>query len=240
MAGPEVLCTQAAEAIKSGDRELFDKKLRHPRWDPNHAKMESVVLVCLQQPNALELLQALESSGVNMGSRYQSLSIVGLATEALKADVVEWLLEAGRPLPWGDFSGSPLCLLLEGFSRQYSLAEAHQYATVQEQACQIAGLFYRHAPEFHSLVGSQSLERLARQLDLPGIEHLWKAMAQEGWDVQTPDEATQSFFDRLQKEEPAGFRSFERSLGLARAWQRETALDAAMPAASVRGPKVRF
>ena len=175
-----------------------------------------------------------------MDSRYQSISVVGMATEALKADVVEWLLAAGRPLPWRDSSGSPLCLLLEGFSRQSSIAEAHEQAVAQEQACQIARLFYRHADKFYLLVGHQSLKPLARRLDTPGIEQLWKAMAEEGWDVQAPDDDTQSFFDRLQKEEPAEFRLFDRSLDLARAWQRETALDEAMPAPSARGPKVRF
>jgi hypothetical protein len=240
MAGPELLCTQAAEALASGDRELFKKKLCHPRWDPFHKKMESVIKACLQQPDALELLQVLKSSGVRMGNRYQDLTVVGMATEALKPDVVEWLLDAGWPLPWGSYTIAPLGVLLEGFSRQIGQVKPEQRPEIQERACQVARLFYRNASAFGPLVGSQSVEFLARKFDTPGIEQIWKALAEEGWDVQNLDEDTQSFVDQLQRKHPEKFGSFDRSLGLARAWQRETALDAAMPAASVRGPKMRF
>lgn len=236
MAGPEQLCQHAVEALGAGDEKKFQRWLKHPRWSPDSSAMEAVVVACLQQPRALALLQQLETSGVFMGARYGRVSVVGRAAEALQADVVDWLLDAGRPLPWDDFSGSPLCLVLEGLSkRPFTDGDA------VEPAQRIAQAFYGHATRIQDVVGSTSFSRLARASEDPRSAEVWKAVVAGGWDLQDPSDDTRVFLAQVKDLEPGENRGLLLALEAARVYQRERLLNERMgPAAVPSTPRLRF
>lgn len=244
MAGPDLLCQHAADAIAAGDEPKFNKVLKHPRWSPEVPGVERVIVAALGSERALYWLQELEArGGVPMDSRYGNMSVVGRATEALKADVVTWLIDAGRPLPWADSSGAPLCLLMEGVQRKGSsdsLPSEEDLAAAE----QIASAFYQRVEGFRELVGFNGAERLVCAGSSPGTERVWVALVQQGLDLLDPDEQTEEFFARLESvvsHYPVELRQFRAYVEVARIHQRDQVLAAALPSASVSAKaKPRF
>lgn len=236
MAGPEQLCQNAVDALEAGDEKKFQRWINHPRWAPDSASLEKVVEACLNKPNALALLQQLEASGVFMGARFGRVSVVGRAAEALQADVVDWLLEAGRPLPWDDFSGSPLCLVLEGLCRRPTTDGG-----AVEPAQRIAQAFYGRAERIQDVVGNTSFSRLARASEDPRSAEVWKAVVAGGWDLENPNEDTQIFLGHVKRLEAGENKGLLAALEAARVYRREQLLNEKMGPATVSAtPRMRF
>ncbi len=238
MPGPAQIAENAAQAAAAGDRTRFQRWIKHPRWDPTHETVGRIVQGCLSHANALEWMKELEEAGVPTQSRYGSRSICALATEALRAEVVEWLLKQGRPLPWGQGGVSPLVLLIKGVSG------AENRADRVVSAHRIASAFFDEAKGFQALVGL-NLETIAEVGVHADAACVWEGLALAGWNALDPDAETTAFLERvaqIEKAKPPGLGqlTLQDALAGARSICRERSLAAALPLAQPSAPKPRF